>query len=157
MPTRRELISIAAALPAASQHEDRPEHSTAPAYRPKVFSVDELRLVAQLVDNIIPRTSTPGASDAGVHLLLDRALSARPADAKRFRAGIRRFAGISPEKQAGRLRTLAARSDPFFKMLKDLTIDGYYSTRAGLAEELGWHGYTPMPEFLGCTHPEHRG
>ena len=59
---------------------------------------------------------------------------------------LRQSAGNAPESDAGR----------FFRLLKDLTIDGYYSSRAGLVEELGWHGNTFLSEFKGCTHPEHQ-
>jgi Gluconate 2-dehydrogenase subunit 3 len=46
--------------------------------------------------------------------------------------------------------------DPFFRTMKDMTVDAYYTSREGLAEELGWHGNTFLPEFKGCTHPEHQ-
>lgn len=156
MTSRRNLISIGAALPVLAQHSHEPEKSSAGSYQPKVFSPDELTLIAQLADHIIPRTETPGAADAGVQLLIDRALSSKPADAKKFRAGMKGFAKLGSGEQVEKLKALAARKDPFFAMLKNLTIDGYYSTRAGLAQELGWHGLTPMPEFHGCTHPEHQ-
>jgi hypothetical protein len=42
-------------------------------------------------------------------------------------------------------------------LIKDLTIDGYYSSLEGLVGELGWKGNTYLPEFKGCTHPEHQG
>jgi hypothetical protein len=42
-------------------------------------------------------------------------------------------------------------------MMKDMTIDRYYSSREGLSQELGWHGNTYLTEFKGCTHPEHQG
>ena len=54
-------------------------------------------------------------------------------------------------------RAMSGRGEAFFKMLKDMTIDAYYSTRDGLERELGWKGLTPMHEFKGCTHPEHQG
>ena len=41
-------------------------------------------------------------------------------------------------------------------MIKAMTIDGYYSTREGLEQELGWHGNTYLTSFPGCTHPEHQ-
>jgi hypothetical protein len=44
----------------------------------------------------------------------------------------------------------------FFAMAKDMTIDAYYKTEAGLRTELGWHGNTYLPSFPGCTHPEHK-
>lgn len=44
----------------------------------------------------------------------------------------------------------------FFKRLKSLTIDGYYTSSIGIHEELGYRGNTPQAEFKGCTHPEHQ-
>ncbi len=55
------------------------------------------------------------------------------------------------------LTELSAAKAPFFKQLKDLTVDGYYTSKEGLAGELGWHGYTALAEFKGCTHEEHQG
>ena len=45
---------------------------------------------------------------------------------------------------------------PFFRAMKGLTVDGYYTSEAGLTQELGWHGNSFLPEFKGCTHPEHQ-
>jgi hypothetical protein len=47
-------------------------------------------------------------------------------------------------------------SGKFFAMVKDMTVDAYYKTEAGLKTELGWHGNTFLPEFVGCDHPEHQ-
>ena len=44
----------------------------------------------------------------------------------------------------------------WFRLLKDTTIDQYYGTREGLQKELGWDANTYLPEFKGCTHPEHQ-
>ena len=41
-------------------------------------------------------------------------------------------------------------------MVKDMTIDAYYKTEAGLKTELGWHGNTFLTSFPGCDHPEHQ-
>ena len=46
--------------------------------------------------------------------------------------------------------------DPFFRLVKGMTVDGYYTSQEGLAGELGWHGNTFLSEFKGCTHPEHQ-
>jgi len=43
----------------------------------------------------------------------------------------------------------------FFRLIKNLTADGYYTSRAGLVEELGYSGNTMMARFPGCSVPEH--
>ena len=43
----------------------------------------------------------------------------------------------------------------FFVLAKQLTVDGYYRSEAGLVTELGFEGRTFLAEFKGCTHPEH--
>jgi hypothetical protein len=75
--------------------------------------------VAKLVDLIIPRSDTPGAS------------------------------AINGEKSSPLGR--------FFRLVKDLTVDGYHTSRPGLTDELGWKANTFLSEFKGCVHPEHQG
>jgi hypothetical protein len=43
----------------------------------------------------------------------------------------------------------------FFRLLKNLTADGYYTSRVGLLDELGYTGNTARPAFPSCTVPEH--
>ena len=131
-----------AAVPLAAQHEHT-EVAASP-YTPKVFSPDEMKHVAALVDLIIPRTDTPGASDAHVPEFIDRKLSLDTALREKFMAGLRKFDGVLSD------------DNPFAKLLKNLTIDGYYTSKEGLTRELGWHGNTFLTEFKGCTHPEHQ-
>jgi hypothetical protein len=143
--TRRDLLlSIAAAaLPVEGQHE-HPDTSVPVAYTTRVFSAEEMKRVATLVDLIIPRTDTPGASDAHVPEFIDRKLSLDASLRERFLAGLRAFDGVLTE------------DNPFCKLLKGLTVDGYYTSKEGLTQELGWHGNTFLAEFEGCTHPEHQ-
>jgi gluconate 2-dehydrogenase gamma chain len=39
----------------------------------------------------------------------------------------------------------------FFRLIKNLTADGYYTSRVGLLAELGYIGNTAMAAFPGCT------
>jgi len=126
----------------AAQHE-HPDTSAPVTYTTKVFSADEMKRVATLVDLIIPRTDTPGASDAHVPEFIDRKLSLDAALKERFLAGLRAFDGVLKD------------GDPFSKLLKGLTVDGYYTSKEGLTQELGWHGNTFLTEFKGCTHADH--
>lgn len=168
--TRRNALKTLAAVPAAALAQHQHGSSlvqVAAAYRPKVLSAAEMNWVAALVDTIIPRTDTPGASDVGVPAFVDRALSGKPELLKRYRAGAgsldkksraksgKAFDALSAEERAAVLSEFT--DDPFFKLAKDLAVDGYYSSKDGLTKELGWNANTYLPEFKGCTHPEHQG
>ena len=105
--TRREaLILIASTSTAAAQQPH--EHGAADAapaatYRPKTLTSEEWRLAAVLSDLILPRTDTPGASDAGVPEFIDRRLTASAGLTQSFRRGLALlppgFATLAPERQ----------------------------------------------------------
>jgi gluconate 2-dehydrogenase gamma chain len=155
-PTRRDALVTLAALAAASTAEAQTTYLTQA----------ELDWLKSLVDVIIPRTETPGAADAGVPVFIDRKLAADPKLAELIRSGMKaldddaraRFGGafpaIRPEDQIALLTS--RQEDPFFVAIKGLTVDGYYTSEAGLKQELGWHGNTFLTEFKGCDHPEHQ-
>ena len=42
-----------------------------------------------------------------------------------------------------------------FRLIKNLTADGYYTSRAGLLEELGYSGNSALARFPTCAVPEH--
>ena len=131
-------------------------------YVAKVFDAPQLALLGELTDRIIPRTDTPGAADAGVPLLIDRLAARRPEAGAEWKALLAWFAGQGATPEA-RLAVLTAASTEsgtagarHFKMLKNATIDQYYSTKEGLQTELGWNGNTYLAEFKGCTHADHQ-
>lgn len=131
-------------------------------YTAKVFDTRQLELLAELTDRIIPRTDTPGAADAGVPLLIDRLANRSPEAAAQWKELLVWFSaqGGTPAARLAVLHTTSAESGTIgathFKLLKDTTIDQYYATKEGLEQELDWHGNTYLPEFIGCTHPEHQ-
>jgi hypothetical protein len=43
----------------------------------------------------------------------------------------------------------------FFRLLKNLTADGYYTSRVGLIDELGYKGNAALPAYPTCAVPEH--
>ena len=175
MSTRRDLLKTAAAatLPARGQHShgEASLAQVATPYKAKVLKPGQMEWVAKLVDLIIPRSDTPGASDAGVPVYIDRALS-RTASAKtRFLAGMAQLDAAAKRKfgaeflkleAAKQIELLTAIQDEksalgrFFKLAKDLTIEGYYTSKPGLTVELGWNANTFLAEFQGCAHPEHQ-
>jgi gluconate 2-dehydrogenase gamma chain len=164
MSTRRsalKTIAVAAVtLPAGAQ------------VTTKVLRPEEMKWVATLVDLIIPRTDTPGASDAQVPAYIDRALSKSGSLRDRFKLGMARlndrakenhgatFDALTEAQQIALLTEIsqapATALGRFFKLAKDLTIEGYYTSKAGLTQELGWNANTFLTEFKGCTHPEHQ-
>ena len=158
MPTRRDaLLAIAAlpALPLAAQT----------AVTPQFFSASDFAVLTRLCDLILPRTTTPGASDAGVPSMIDAESARRAELGARLRGGIAdlggaKFLALSPEEQEAAMRRLAESANTpdqaFFHALKDRVIDAYYSTREGLAIELGYQGNVPLASFPGCSHPEHQ-
>ena len=154
-------------------------HPAVPAqqggWQPQFLDAAEVETVAQLAERIVPETDTPGARRALVHQYVDFVLArGEPEGRERFREGLgwldRRsralfgspFAALRPAQQ-DELLTRASSSAPaedaagaeFFALAKQLTVDGYYRSEAGLSQELGFRGRTFLAEFEGCTHPEH--
>jgi hypothetical protein len=141
--------------------------STGPSY----FSQSDYETISKLVDLIIPRTDTPGAADAGVPRWIDIQVAAEPELQEKFKQGLAylaeqahtvngsSFTGLTGPQQTAILQALASDADTaksgFFHTIKDLTIDGYYSSEAGLVQELDFKGNTFRASFPGCTHPEH--
>lgn len=146
---------------AQNQQHQHPAESlfqiSAAQRKPKFFTPEEIQLLNTYMDIMIP-----GAAEAGVPLLLDLDASTRPTLGERWRTELA-FAQDEVKKYESPLAMITAlnqeqdtRGARFFRMLKDATIDIYYSTKEGLATELGWHGNTFLPEFKGCTHKEHQ-
>ncbi len=189
MSTRRDALKIFVAAPAAisiagaaqetKEVGDQPGHlhtgptvKVAAPSKPTFFQPEEFRAVEALSERIIPRSDTPGARDADVALLIDKAIVADPLLGGNFRAGLAdlnalaresygsEFVSLSEEQQIALLTPLSLETDSplgkFFQLAKDMTVDAYYKTEAGLKTELGWHGNTYLSSFPGCDHPEHQ-
>lgn len=188
MSTRRDALRIfgaaSAALPTlvfgqeTKEKSDQPGHLHAgPAIQvpvpsqPTFLQPAEFRTIEALSERIIPRSDTPGAKDAGVALLIDKAIVADPPLGPVYRAGIadlnalartgygEEFTALTDAQQIALLTPLSLDSTmqlgKFFATVKDMTVDAYYKTEAGLKTELGWHGNTFLTEFPGCDHPGH--
>jgi len=170
---RHTLIQLAGAAVAAAQVNSHP-HADAttqqPGDKPKIdpkrprqrqfFNDEEFEALETLTELIIPRTDTPGAKDAGVAYLIDERVPRIDRIRSLWREGLVHYTKLSNPQ---RLELLTAASEEngtparrFFDLLKGATVDAYYETKEGLAEELGWHGNVALSEFEGCTHPEHQ-
>lgn len=131
-------------------------------WTPAVLDAPRLEKLTVVVDAILPRTDTPAASDVGVPGFIDRVLDdyAEPEerirvlegldgldDASRDATGVA-FLEADPDRQVELLTALdaesvRAREDgyeplPFFATIKEWTLLGYYTSRAGATQELQW-------------------
>ncbi len=143
-------------------------------WTPKFFTAQQGAVVAALSDVILPKTSTPSATEALVHEYIDEALSVAEADEQlEFLGGLAwledhaidrfgaRLEALVPDQQsallmeisdhhdhAGRLKTGAA----FFVDLKQRVLFGYYTSKIGRTEALGKPAAVKRERLVGCTH-----
>lgn len=127
---------------------------------PKVLSPSQDELVATVSELIIPATDTPGARAARVNVFIDRMLDQwlHKGDRERFLAGISdldaraRTAGgqsfvdsdrktqtallTALEQEALAARASGMKQKPFFLLMKELTLTGYYTSEIGAEQEL---------------------
>ena len=165
-PTRRKaLVHITAGAGASAVLGSwSPEALAQQPYQPKALSVGQFKILTALVDMIIPATDTPGAVAVGVDRMIDEALIENNNARVEFLSGLSQMEQSGFAELGGPDRTelleeysqaIDARGD-FFRILKGLTVDHYYSSEVGIHEELGYEGNTALAEFPGCTHEEHR-
>jgi gluconate 2-dehydrogenase gamma chain len=118
----------------------------------RFFTPEELSIVAEFAEIIIPRTDTPGAKDAGVSEALDGLMANWASDGRKaeFRALIERIAaaGVAPLGAPPRIEL--ARSfdaaqiavDPVYRRFKELVLTLYYLSQPGATGELRYE-HTP--------------
>lgn len=164
------LPSLASAAQQTQEVEDQPGHvHTGPSFKiaapgkPNFFQPAEFRTLEELTECIIPRSDTPGSKDVGVALLIDKAVLDDRTLSQPYRAGLAdlnaaavdayglEFVALSEEQKLHILTPMSLEADSdrgkFFAMVKDMTVDAYYKTEAGLVQELGWHGNTYLATF----------
>ncbi len=189
-------------------------------YTPTFFTPAEYTTLARLTDVIIPASTTPSASNAGVPEYIDRVVSMntehqalvrsglawleaqartrygkgyldlseaehiailqplsdevdrqqREALQRQFRKDTKRglvyYVAINDKSSPAAAtasvpsRTEVSSDDPassvrLFRLIKNLTADGYYTSRIGLVDELGYTGNTALASFPSCTVREH--
>jgi Gluconate 2-dehydrogenase subunit 3 len=136
------------------------------AYTLQFFTGEESHLLDQLMEMIIPADDhSPGAQEAQTNLFADL-LVASSSDAvkKQWRDGIRMMREEARDSSlAEALRKAAANEDnpqtdlgKFFVSLKQMTVNGYYTSATGIHKEMEYVGNTYLAAFPECTHPEHQ-
>ena len=144
------------------------------------FDPDQLNLVSEVAEVIIPKTDTPGAKDAKVGEFVQKMLKDcyYDKDQKSFMAGLskledKNFMKVTPEeritlltaaeqesmdelKRIGDERTKAQAAGtafdepgvPFFRLMKELTLLGYFTSEPGATQALE---YVAVPgRYDGC-------
>jgi Gluconate 2-dehydrogenase subunit 3 len=152
-------------------------------FEPKFFTPAQLLLVSRLTDIIIPPTDTPGASAAGVPQYIDLVVNEDPKLQLTFRDGLAQLDKASQskfgatgflhlteaqqveiltslmedagQKKAAGPKHIAEDEAPFAIAIKNLTADGYYTSRIGLMHELGYDGDAVLAAFPVFSIPEH--
>ncbi len=148
-------------------------------YTPRTFSAEQNELVTTIAELIIPTTDTPGAKEAGVGQFIDLILTEwyPAADRDGFLAGLadletqfqQRYGknflqGTSPEQteflthldlEAIGARKARVKDTPFFGMMKEMTLAGYYTSEIGANDELQFRPATDRYE--GCIPLEQVG
>ncbi|HHM21247.1 MAG TPA: gluconate 2-dehydrogenase subunit 3 family protein [Bacteroidetes bacterium] len=140
------------------------------------FTTDEANIVECIVDRIIPRTDTPGAVDAGVHLLIDKMMAEYypKEESTAFREALlqvdhdakKTFGNAFVRLNTGQQDQLLEKYDKaafadngeektFFRKIKELTILGFCTSEPGATEFLK---YDPLPgDYNGCIPYEEVG
>lgn len=148
------------------------------AKAPAFFNKHQYATITELASLIIPTDDTPGAREAKVNEYIDLIVGESGLEVKKtFLEGLawldktsqerhkKNFVDLSNAQQVDLLTEISKIKNPaaheatqakFFKAIKDITIDGFYTSKIGI-EELGYIGNTVLDEFPGCTHPEHQG
>ncbi len=149
-------------------------------YTPQFFSPAEYATVERLTEMIIPSDGSPGAREAGVAEFIDFMVWSDPSVQYRFRLGLawldahservqgKLFRELTGDEQTSILERLAYTKkfqtgeedgQAFFKLIREYTVMGFYTTRIGL-EDLDYPGLQSIWEKQpGCPHhddPEHK-
>ena len=143
--------------------QEHHEHATGKpvVYQPQLFKEKEFQLLSAFVDVIIPETNTPSASGAGVPSYIDYVASNNKRVASTIRKGLRhlnrkKFLRMNPAEREALARELCdaaevakteGSKERFWIAVKNLTADGYYTSQAGMRDELGYKGGSVLESF----------
>jgi gluconate 2-dehydrogenase gamma chain len=154
----------------AAQHHHTPPEQQA---QPRFFNSADFQTISRISELIIPETDTPGAIGAGVPAYIDLILARntdqqlvvadglRWLEAESHRLAAKPFIELSETQQLSILEPLCEASDSgrpnpgrnvqFFSLLKNLTADGYYTSKIGLIDELQYKGDRVLTSYPTCN------
>jgi hypothetical protein len=129
------------------------EQATGPTIEGTAFSLSDThrKIVAEIAEMIIPRTDTageasPGAKEVGVPAFIEMMLKDcyKAPDHQSFMEGLTsmekvKFLELNTDERRGVLKLLeqetkkmAGKTTPFWRLIKELTLLGYFTSEAGL-------------------------
>ena len=174
--SRRDALKAAIALVGGTAVAGSiPSLAFASDAAPRYLDTKLFAVLTHSVDIIIPATDTPGAVDAGVHVLIDGLLAdvASPDRREAFTTVLERVDAKAQEMYGAGLAALDAgqrfevvrrcdelaygdvEEDQGFRKLKQVTLLGYYTSEIGASVELR---FDPVPgPFQGCVPLEDVG
>jgi hypothetical protein len=135
------------------------------AYKPKFFSEEDFRNLEAFTAVLIPTDDTPGAREAYVAPFIDFVVNAAaeyaPEMQKRWRKAMEplrspEFSDLLPEQQIAAVERMSRGSgSATYKLIKEMAVHAFYTSRVGLIDVLEYKGLAYLTEFPACTHPEH--
>ncbi len=146
------------------QHQHPAPQRTADPGPPKHFNAEQVRTLTRVSELIIP-----GATQAQVVNYIDLVVRNNDVHKKTYEEGLawlaaRNFLNLNEAAQLALLEPLCEQVDRgevtnaeqrFFRAAKNMTADGYYTSRIGLMDELGYKGNQVLSEFPECKLDEH--
>ncbi len=161
------IIALGAAVPqvellkaAVHNHANTSVAWTPSEYKLQFFTEAENQLLDQLMELIIPADShSPGAHAAKVSLFTDLMVATGDeAEKAKWREGLRLMREEADRTSLAQALAKAAEHEEhptteiekFFILLKQMTINGYYTSEIGIHQDLEYQGNTYLAEFPGC-------
>jgi hypothetical protein len=144
------------------------------SYQPKFFSQEEFVWLQWFTEILIPTDDTPGAREAHVASFIDFVVNAAAEFAPEVQGQWREalqwlhdsgFGSLSSSQQEALIKaasapeldhTLNHPGFPAYRLIKEMTVRAFYSSRVGLVDVLEYQGLAYLTEFPACTHPEHQ-
>jgi gluconate 2-dehydrogenase gamma chain len=150
-----------------------PEPDRWSSYHPKFFSAEDFRNLDAFTAILIPTDDTPGAREAHVSAFIDFVVNAAAEYASEMQTEwrkamdwlrARQFAELPADQQLSLMQRISEPEHgqskqqdgfPVYRLIKDMTVHAFYTSRVGLVDVLEYKGLAYLAEFPGCNHPEH--
>jgi hypothetical protein len=135
-------------------------------YALQFFTEDENQLLDRLMEMIIPADDhSPGAHEAATRLVADLLVATSgEATRKQWREGLGLMRDEATHTSMAEAMQKAAANEEnpttdlenFFVLLKQMTVNAYYTSEIGIHKDLQYVGNQYLGAYPGCTHEEHQ-